>query len=47
MKNRFWDIIGLCIGLVIILLIDYNRVTSCGFPEYHKCKSYLEHYGIK
>jgi len=28
----------------VLFLVDYNRVTSCGYAVYYKCNSYYDHY---
>jgi len=44
MKEKLKTILMWGILLTILFLVDYNRVTSCGYPEYYKCNSYYDHY---
>jgi len=44
MKEKLKTLI-MCVVLGgAIFLIDYTRVVDCGYPEFRKCHSYLDHY---
>jgi len=46
MKETLKNIVMVVVFGIILFLVDYNRVTSCGYPEYNKCQDYSEYYGF-
>ena len=47
-KQTKQNIVMAVVGLIIVFLIDYSRVSLCdGVAIPYKCENYLEHYGIE
>jgi hypothetical protein len=44
MKEKLKTILMFVVLGGAIFLIDYARVVDCGYPEFRKCHSYLDHY---
>lgn len=46
MKETLKNIVMVVVFGIVLFLVDYNRVTSCNYPEYNKCQDYSEYYGF-
>lgn len=46
MKDKLSKALTIIVLLTFVFLVDYARVVDCGYPEFYKCKNYLEHYGF-